>query len=159
MSNKIVESIEAGRLSKNELINVCINTKRTGNKELRKIALKALKELDPKSHTKIYIKPIQEKIKLFTQEIADAENLGSWEDNTVANEIKPGDGIKNGTELAEFIIPYRAPKWKKTAHLAVYLHDEETEIKFKVKAHDAEEVLVDNREEAVKLFRDCLSAK
>ena len=60
------------------------------------------------------------------------------------------------TTEAEFYMSYRHQSWKRSSYLAVFQHDEESAVLYKVKAHDGEEQIVEMREKAIELFREAI---
>ena len=58
-----------------------------------------------------------------------------------------------GDVLAEFYVSYRHPTWKRSAYFAVFQHSETSAVRYKVKPHDNDEVIVDTSEEATRLFQ------
>ncbi len=156
MNNKIVENIKAGKYNRKELENLHSNAERLGHLDILKVAKEALREIDVKSYAKRFVKPIKDKIQEITQDIASSENWATWETNQVGNGIKPGGAMLKGEELAEFYISYRHPSWKKASYLAVFQHDEESSVMYKVRAHDGEQQIVETSEKAIELFRDAV---
>jgi hypothetical protein len=152
MSEKIIEKIQAAEFSRKELENLYTNAKRLGREEILTAAKKALKEMDAKFYSKRFIKPIRDKVQQITQHIADTNNWANWENNKVDNGVKAGGAMLNGEELAEFYFSYRHPAWKSASCLAVFQHDEESYLMYKVKPHDGEQVIVETNEEAMALF-------
>lgn len=156
MSNKIIESIKAGMFDRKELENLYSNAERLGRTEILEAAKDALKEIDSRSYSKRFVKPLRDKVQEIAQGIAESEKWGNWEDNKVGNGVKPGGPMMNGEELAEFYISYRHPTWKRSSYLAVFQHDEESTVMYKVKAYYNEVKIVETSAQAIELFRDAI---
>ncbi|TYK66021.1 hypothetical protein [Colwellia echini] len=124
--------------------------------ELIPIIKESLKELDSRSYSKRFIKPIREKVKEIAMEIAESENWANWEDNKVSNGVKTGGKMLNGEFLAEFYFSYKHDSWKKSSYLAVFQRDESSAAGYTIQAHDQELVSVFSSEEAIKLFHDAI---
>jgi hypothetical protein len=152
MSEKIIEKIQAAEFSRKELENLYSNAERLGRDEILVAAKEAIKEIDSKFYSKRFIKPIRDKVQEITQQIADTNNWANWENNKVGNGVKAGGAMLNGEELAEFYFSYRHPAWKRASYFAVFQHDEESHVMYKVKPHDGEQVIVETNEEATELF-------
>jgi hypothetical protein len=158
MNNKLLENIKAGNYNRKELENLYSNAERLGRLDVLKAAKEALKEIDTKSYTKRFVKPIRDKVQEITQDIVRSENWANWEDNKVGNGIKPGGPMLNGEELAEFYFSYRHPSWKRSSYLAVFQHDEQSPVLYKVMAHNGEQQIVETSEKAIELFRNAIKA-
>ena len=158
MNDKLLENIKAGNYNRKELENLYSNAERLGRLDVLKAAKEALKEIDTKSYTKRFVKPIKDKVQEITQDIVRSENWANWEDNQVGNGIKPGGPMLNGEELAEFYFSYRHPSWKRSSYLAVFQHDEESPVLYKVRAHNGEQQIVETSEKAIELFRNAIKA-
>ena len=158
MSEKIIESIRAGKYDHKELANLYANAERLGRKEVLPVAKEALKELNSRTYAKLFVKPIRDKVQKIISEIAAAEGWANWENNAVVNGIKAGAPMTNGAELAEYCFSYRDPSWKSTSTLAVFQHDEQSAVQYKVKSRKGGNSVVGSREEAIELFRDSIKA-
>jgi hypothetical protein len=158
MSEKIIESIKAGKYDHKELANLYANAERLGRKSVLPVAKEALKELNSRAYAKLFVKPVRDKVQKIIGEIAAAEGWANWEDNAVANGIRAGAPMTNGTELAEYCFSYRDPSWKGTSSLAVFQHDEQSAVQYKVKSRKGGNSLVSTREEAIELFRNAIKA-
>lgn len=156
MNDKIIENIKAGKYDRKELENLYSNAERLGREEILSVVKDALKEIDSRSYSKRFVKPIRDKVQQITIDIAGSEGWANWENNKVGNGIKVGGPMMNGEELAEFYFSYRHPSWKKASYLAVFQHDEESSVQYKVKAHDGEQKTVNTSEEAIELFRKAI---
>ena len=156
MSEKIVNNIKAGKFTRKELENLYSNAERLGRMEILASAKDALRLIDSRSYSKRFVKPIRDKIQQITNDIITAEGWANWDDNNVGNGVKVGGPMMNGEELAEFYFSYRHSTWKRSSYLVVFQHDEESSVQYKVKAHDAEQVIVDNSEEAIRLFANAI---
>ena len=156
MSDKIIENIESGKYSRKELENLYSNAERLGRTEVLSAAKEALKEIDSRSYSIRFVKPIRDKVQQIAIDIAESENWANWEDNKVGNGIKVGGPMMNGEQLAEFYFSYRHPSWRRASYLAVFQHDEESPVQYKVKASDSEQVIVNTSEEAIELFRNAI---
>jgi len=156
MSDTIIENIKSGKFNRKELENLYANAERLGRTEILEAAKNALKEIDFKAYSKRFVKPIKDKIKNIAEEIAESEGWGNWEDNNVGTGVKDGGPMMNSKELAEFYMAYRHQSWKRSSYLAVFQHDEESAVLYKVKAHDGEEQIVEMREKAIELFREAI---
>ena len=156
MSEKIIEKIGAGKYSRKELENLYSKAERLGQVEIFAAAKDALKEVDSRSYSRRFVKPIKDKVQEITQEIADSNNWAKWEDNKVGNGVKPGGSMLNGKNLAEFYISYRHPSWRRALNLVVFQHDENSSVLYRVKAHDGEEVTVETSEKAIELFSNAI---
>jgi hypothetical protein len=156
MSEQIINKIKAGEFSRKELENLYANAERLGRADVLSAAKEALKEVDSRSYSKRFIKPIRDKIQEIAREIAESNNWAKWDNNHVGNGIKAGGPMLNGEELAEFYISYRHPSWKRSSYLAVFQHDEESPVLYKVKAHDGEQVIVETSEKATELFNNAI---
>ena len=158
MNDKLLENIKAGNFNRKELENLYSNADRLGRLDVLTAAKEALKEIDTKSYTKRFVKPIRDKIQEIALDIVRSENWANWEDNQVGNGIKPGGPMLTGEELAEFYISYRHLSWKRSSYLAVFQHNEESPVLYKVRAHDGEQKIVETSEKAIELFRDAIKA-
>ena len=156
MSKKIIENIRSGKYDRKELENLYSNAERLGRDELLSVVKEALKDIDSRSYSKRFVKPIRDKVQKIANAIVEAENWASWDDTKVGNGIKVGGPMMNGEELAEFYFSYRHKSWKRASYLAVFQHDEESTVQYKVKAHNSEQQIVNTSEEAVKLFREAI---
>jgi len=157
MSEKIIKKIKDGEFSRKELENLYSNAERLGRAEILTAAKEALKDIDSRSYSRRFIKPIRDKVQEITQEIVNTNNWAIWENNKVGNGVKAGGAMLNGEELAEFYISYRHPSWKRASYLAVFQHDEESSVMYKVRAHDGDEVIVDTSEKAMELFSNAIN--
>jgi len=157
MSEQLINKIRAGGFNRKELENLYANAERLGRQEILQAAKEALREIDSRSYSKRFVKPIRDKVKQIIEELASENNWGDWPDNQVGNGIKAGGPMLNGKVLAEFYISYRHAKWKRSTYLVAFQQDEHSVVMYKVKAHDAEnEILVETSEAAVKLFASSL---
>ena len=156
MSEKIIQNVKAGKYSRKELENLYTNAKRLGRYEILAVVKFALKEVDSRSYSKRFVKPIRDKVQEIANEIAESEAWADWKDNNVDNGIKAGGSMIKGEELAEYYFSYRSPSWKRSSYLAVFQHDEESTVRYKIGAHDTEERIVDTSEEAIDLFRKAI---
>jgi hypothetical protein len=156
MSDKIIQNIEAGKYNRKELKNLYSNAERLGRDEILQAAKEALKEIDSRSYSKRFIKPIRDKVQQIANDIAETESWANWNNNKVGNSIKVGGPMMNGEELADFYFSYRHPSWKRSSYLAVFQHDEESTVQYKVKAHNSDQQIVNTSEEAVELFREAI---
>lgn len=152
MIQELVTRIKEGKFSRKELENLYANAERLGHPEVLTTAKVALKEVDARSYTRKFIKPIRDRTKRLLEELAKNNHWASWEDNKVDNSVKSGGPMLNGDELAEYFIAYRHPSWKRSATLSVFQHDEESAVGFKVKPHDGDETVVESSDKAVELF-------
>ena len=153
MSEKIFENIKAGKYDRKELENLYSNAERLGREDILSVVKDALKNIDSRSYSKRFVKPIKDKVQQIANEIAESEGWANWEDNKVGNGIKVGGPMLNGEQLAEFYFSYRHPSWQRASYLAVFQHDEESTVQYKVKPHDSERQIVNTSEEAIELFR------
>ena len=158
MSEKIIQDIKAGRYGREELGNLCSNAERLRKEDVLLAAKGALKEIDSRSYAKRFIKPIREKVQQIATDIASAEGWGAWDGNTVENGVKAGAPMTNGDELAEYYFSYRNASWKSASSLAVFQHDEDSSVQYKVKLRDGEVRIVKTSGEAIDLFRTAISA-
>ena len=156
MSKKIIDKINSGEFSRKELENVYSNAERLGHADILAAAKNALKQIDTRSYSKRFIKPIRDKVHEIIQEIADSNNWAKWENNNVGNGIKAGGAMLNGEELAEYYISYRHSSWKRASYLAVFQHDEESAVLYKVRTHGGEEKIVETSEKAIELFSNAI---
>ena len=156
MSNKIIENIQAGVYDRKELENLYSNAERLGRDEILNAVKEALKGIDSRSYSKRFVKPIRDKVQQIANDIIESEGWANWDDNQVGNGIKVGGPMMNGEELAEFYFSYRHPSWKRSSYLAVFQHDEESPVQYKVKAHNAEQQIVNTSEEAIELFSNAI---
>lgn len=156
MSEKIIQKIQAAEFSRKELENLYSNAERLGRDDILVEAKKALKEIDAKFYSKHFIKPIRDKVQDITQQMVNNNNWAKWENNKVGNGVKASGAMLNGEELAEFYVSYRHPTWKRASCLAVFQHDEQSHIRYKVKPHDGEQVIVETDEEATELFNHAI---
>jgi len=153
MNDKIIEKITAGGYDRKQLENFCSNAERLGRDDILSVAKAALKEQDPRSYTKRFVKPIKDKIQQIAAEIAESEGWANWENNKVDNGIKVGGPMMRGEELAEFYFSYRHPSWKRASYFVVFQSDEKSSVQYKVKPYNGEELIVDTSEDAIKLYR------
>ena len=153
MSDQIIENIKAGKYDRRKLENLYSNAERLGRTEIKLAAKEALRGIDSRSYSKRFVKPIRDKIKQIATEIAESEGWANWNDNKVGNGIKASGPMLNGEELAEFYFSYRHPSWPRAAYLAVFQHNEESEVQYKIKPHDGEQQIVNDSKEAIELFR------
>ena len=156
MSDKIIGNIKAGKYNRKELENLYSNAERLGRNEILAVVKEALKNIDSRSYAKRFVKPIRDKVQQIANDIANSEGWANWKDNEVGNGIKVGGPMMNGEELAEFYFSYRHPTWKRASYLAVFQHDEESTVQYKVQAHHSEQVIVNASEEAIELFREAI---
>jgi hypothetical protein len=156
MSEKIIQNIKAGMYDRKELENLYANAERLGKNEILLAVKEALKEIDSRSYSKRFVKPIRDKVQQIAIEIAKSEGWAHWDGNEVGNGIKVGGPMMNGEELAEFYFSYRNPSWKRSSYLAVFQHDEQSTVQYKVKSHDSEQIIVNTSEEAIELFRNAI---
>jgi hypothetical protein len=156
MSEKIIQNIKAGMYDRKELENLFANAERLGKNEIMLAVKDALKEIDSRSYSKRFVKPIRDKVQQIAIEIAKSEGWAHWDGNEVGNGIKVGGAMMTGEELAEFYFSYRDPSWKSASYLAVFQHDEQSTVQYKVKSHDSEQSTVNTSEEAIELFRNAI---
>jgi len=156
VSDKIIEGIKSGKYDRKQLENLYSNAERLGNTELIPLIKGGLKELDSRSYSKRFVKPIRDKIKEIATEIAEAEGWANWENNKVGNGIKAGGEMLNGNLLAEFYFSYKHSSWKRSSYLVVLQEDESSTVKYAVQAHNQEQVVVDTSDEAITLFRSII---
>lgn len=156
MSQTIIDKIRAGGFSSRELENLCANAERLGRDEILKEAKGSLKERDIKSYLKRFIKPIRDKVKRITEELANENNWAAWENNKVGNGIRPSGAMSNGHELAEFYFSYRHEGWKKASYMAVFQHDEDSAVMYKIWPHNGDQSIVETSENAVSLFNEAI---
>ena len=156
MSEPILQKIRAGGYSGKELENLYANAERLGRSEIQEAAKRALKEIDSRSYSKRFVKPVRDKVEQIVKEIAEAEGWADWKGNDVRNGIKPAGAMMNGEELAAFYFSYRKPPWKSSAYLTVFQKDEESSVMYKVGAHNMKEAIVETSTEAVRLFREAI---
>jgi hypothetical protein len=157
MSDEIIKNIRTGKYSKKELENFYSNAERLGRIEILEAAREALKEIDSRSYSKRFVKPIRDKIEEIAKDIANANNWGEWKENKVGNGVKPGDRMLKGEVLAEHYFSYRHPSWKKSSALSVFQENENSSVRYAVRAHDGERVIVDTSQEAVKLYKQAIN--
>jgi len=157
MNQKIIDKIRTGEFSSKELENLYSNAKRLGRDEILREAKGALKERDLRSYVKKFIKPIRNKVKRIAEELANENNWAVWENNKVGNGIRPGDTMLNGQELAEYYFSYRHAGWKNASYLAVFQHDEDSAVMYKIWPHDGNQSIVETSEKAVSLFKEAIS--
>ena len=158
MSEKIIEGIKAGKYGREELENLYANAERLGHSDILALSKDALRALSTRAYAKLFVKPIRDKVQKILTEIAAAEGWANWEDNAVANGIRAGAPMTSGEELAEYSFSYRNPSWKSTSSLAVFQHDEQSAVQYKVKSRKGGNSIVGSREEATELFRDSIAA-
>lgn len=158
MNEKILANIKAGKYSRKELENLYSNAERLGHLDVLQAAKEALRQVDSKSYAKRFVKPIKDRIEEIAKEVAQSQNWANWDNNKVGNGIKPGGPMLNGEELAEFYFSYRHPSWKRSSYLAVFQHDEESPVLYKVMAHDGEQQIVETSEKAIELFHNAIKA-
>ena len=158
MSEKLIESIESGKYDRKELENLYSNAEQRGRDDILLVVKEALKDVDSRSYSKRFVKPIRDKVKQIANEIIESEGWANWDDNKVGNGVKVSGSMMNGEELAEFYFSYRNPSWKRSSALAVFQHDEESTVQYKVRAHDSERIIVNTSEEAIELFRNAIKA-
>ena len=158
MSEKLIESIRAGKYDHKELANLYANAERLGRKEVLSVAKEALKVSNSRTYAKLFVKPIRDKVQKIIGDIAAAEGWANWENNAAVNGIRAGAPMTNGTELAEYCFSYRDPSWKSTSTLSVFQHDENSEVQYKVKSRRGGNSVVSSCEEAIELFRDSIKA-
>ena len=156
MPEKLIESIKSGKYDRKELENLYSNAEQRGRDDILVVAKEALKDIDSRSYSKRFVKPIRDKIQKIANEIIESESWANWEDNKVGNGIKVSGSMMNGEELAEFYFSYRNPSWKRSSSLAVFQHDEESPVQYKIRAHDSERIIVNTSEEAIELFRNAI---
>jgi len=156
MSDTMIENIKSGKYNRKQLENLYSNAERLGKQEILSVVKKALKEVDSRSYSKKFVKPLRDKVQQIAIEIADVENWAKWDDNQVGNGVKVGGPMMNGEELAEFYFSYRHKLWKRASYLAVFQHNEESAVQYKVKAHNSEQQIVNTSEEAIMLFHKAI---
>lgn len=152
MSEKIIANIKLGKYGRKELENLYSNAEKNGLKDILNAAKEALKEIDSRSYSKRFVKPIRDKVQQITIEIIESEGWANWENNKVGNGVKVGGPMMNGEELAEFYFSYRHESWKRASYLAVFQHSEERPVQYKVKAHNTDQQIVNTSEEALNCF-------
>ncbi|MCG7867297.1 MAG: hypothetical protein JAY74_13155 [Candidatus Thiodiazotropha taylori] len=157
MSDKIIQKIEDGGYSLKELENLYSNAEDRGRIDIMDAVKKSLKQIDHKSYSRKYIKPIRDKIKHIAIEIAEAEGWAQWRDNIVNNGIKAGGPMLRGDEIAEYYFSYRHPSWKRSVYFVVFQIEENSAVQYKIVFHNHDEIVVDTSEEAISLFRDAIS--
>lgn len=136
--------------------NIYSNAERLNRDDILSVAKEALKDIDSRSYSRRFVKPIRDKVEQIATNIAESEGWAAWEDNEVGNGIKVGGPMMNGEQLAEYYFSYRHPSWKRASYLAVFQHDEENPVQYKIKSHDRDMQIVDTSEEAIELFRDSI---
>ncbi|MDE8602296.1 hypothetical protein M3I01_005045 [Marinomonas sp. RSW2] len=156
MSDKMIEDIKSGKYDRKQLENLYSNAERLNRTDLIPIIKESLKELDSRSYSKRFVKPIRDKVKEIAMEIAESENWANWENNKVGNGVKPGGEMLNGELLAEFYFSYKHDSWKKSSYLAVFQREENSAVGYTVQAHDQELVTVYSSEDAIKLFHSAI---
>ncbi len=107
MSEQLIRKIKVGEFTRKELENLYTNAERLDRRGVLLAAKEALKEIDTRSYSRRFIKPILDKVQQIAEEIARENNWGQWNDNQVGNGIKAGGPMLKGDELAEFYISYR----------------------------------------------------
>lgn len=157
MIENIIENVKAGKYSRKELENLYSNAERLGRDDILAIVKVALKEIDQRSYSKRFVKPIKDKIKQIAIEIAESEGWAKWEGNLVDNGIKAGGPMLSGEVLAEFYFSYRHPSWKSASYLAVFQQDEHSAVHYKVRPHGGDQKVVNTSEEAIVLFRSAIT--
>ncbi|NOI03293.1 hypothetical protein F0241_19580 [Vibrio kanaloae] len=156
MSEKIISNIKSGKYDRKELENLYSNAQRLDRKSLIPFIKVALKELDSRSYSKRFVKPIREKVKEIAMEIAESEGWAKWDNNRVGNGVKPGGDMINGELLAEFYFSYKHESWKKSSYLAVFQREENSTVEYAVEAHNQDVITVNSAEEAIQLFNHAL---
>ena len=156
MSQYIVEKIKAGKFSRKELENLYSNAKRLGRDEILREAKGALKALDLQSYVKRFVKPIKDRVKKIAEKLADDNHWAAWEDNRSGNGVRAGGAMLNGEELAEYYFSYKHEGWEKPSYLAVFQHDEESTVMYKIGPHDGDQSVVDTSEQAIRLFEEAI---
>ena len=158
MSEQLIEKIKSGKFDRKKLENLYSNAEQRGRDDILSVVKDALKDIDSKAYRKKFVKPIRDRVEQITNEIVEAEDWGNWKDNEVENGVKVGGPMRTGDELVEFYFSYRNASWKRASYLAVFQHDEESPVQYKVKAHDSEQKIVNTSEEAIGLFRNAIEA-
>ncbi|GMG88762.1 hypothetical protein [Biformimicrobium ophioploci] len=156
MSEKILSNIRENKYDRKELEKLLSNAERLGRKEIAVAVKESLKEVDSRSYSKRFVKPIRDKIKQIAHDIMENEGWGNWADNKVGNGVKTGGLMLNGEVLAEFYFSYRAPDWKSSSYLAVVQETEESAVHYTVKKRSEDTVKVFNSVEAIELFHSAL---
>ena len=156
MSQNIVDKIRAGKFSKKELENLYSNARRLGRDEILKEAKGALKALDLQSYVKRFVKPIKDRVKRIAEKLANDNRWAAWEDNKVGNGIRASGAMLNGEELAEYYFSYKHEGWEKPSYLAVFQHDEESTVMYKIGQHNGDQSIVDTSDRAVNLFEEAI---
>ena len=154
MSKSIIDNIKAGKYDRKKLENLYSNAERLNRDDILLAAKVALKDIDARSYSKRFIKPIRDKVKQIATEIAESEGWASWDDNNVENGIKAGGPMLKGEELAEFYFSYR--HWKRASYLVVFQSEEESTVQYKVAPHNSDQIIVNTSEEAIQLFRNAI---
>jgi len=152
----MIDDIKAGKYDRKQLENLYSNAERLNRTDLIPIIKESLKDIDSRSYSKRFVKPIRDKVKQIAEEIADIENWANWTNNKVGNGVKPGGEMLNGELLAEFYFSYKHDSWKKSSYLAVFQREENSAVGYTIQAHNKEQVTVYTSEEAIKLFHSAI---
>jgi len=83
MSAKLIARIRAGEFSRKELENLYTNASRKGHEDIQLAAKEQLKQIDSRSYSKRFVKPIRDKVHLIVEQIAAENGWGNWPDNRV----------------------------------------------------------------------------
>ncbi|GBL04790.1 hypothetical protein [Glaciecola sp. KUL10] len=159
MSDKIVEGIKSGKYDRKQLENLYSNAERLERTELIPFIKEGLKELDSRSYSKRFVKPIRDKVKSIAEEIANSEGWGNWRSNKVGNGIKAGGEMLNGELLAEFYFSYKHESWKRSSYLSVFQKNEDSTVRYTVHSHNKDMVTVDTSNEAIELFKEAIKTE
>ena len=71
MSEKIIENIRSGKYDRKELENLYANAERLSKTAIMLAAKDALKEIDGRSYSQRFVKPIRDKVEKITVDIAE----------------------------------------------------------------------------------------
>lgn len=124
MSDKMVDDIKSGKYDRRQLENLYSNAERLNRTDLIPIIKESLKELDSRSYSKRFVKPIRDKVKEIAMEIAESEHWANWVNNKVGNGVKPRGEMLNGELLAEFYFSDKHDSLKKYSYLALFQREE-----------------------------------
>ncbi|WP_206997970.1 hypothetical protein [Microbulbifer salipaludis] len=156
MTDKIIQNIRENKYDRNELEKLLSNAERLNREDIIEAVKESLQEIDPRSYSKRYVKPIREKVKGIAEEIMNSQGWGAWPENLVGNGVKAGGPMMNGEVLAEFYISYKKEGWKNSSYLAVVQPDEESVVHYMVKKHGEEGQIVYTSSEAIEFFAAAL---
>lgn len=157
MSEKIIDGLKANKYTRKELENLLSNAEAKQREDLIPLIIESLKEVDFKSYSKRYLKPIKLKVEEIALQIAQEQSWAKWPDNKVKNGVKVGGDMLSGELIAEFYISYQHPSWQKSAYLSVFQRDENSAVGYAVRPHDSENyILTDTAEHAIAQFSKAL---